>query len=777
MIFKKTGKFGLGAFSHDHIVSIDEATGEAFVSFDKKHTHKAMYFPPQEESQDEFGNIIPGSPGGYLLEPADDGHTHNELFEIVPPKNKKSDLKKDSDRVAEVLDLFKDATQIEGESHEKAEESWDFYKGKQWDDVDKNYLIGLDRSCLTINEIERHVDILCGHYSDVMTDIQYRPQEGGDQKVADLLNALTKQILYNCNFRREDLKVFLSQIVRGRGAFNIYVDFIKDIRGTIRVESFPNCNLWCGPHDQEDLSDCEYLFKERMFSLDKLKQLFPDHADKLESQHQELSEIEGMKNHVQYEANQYALSDNRNIVFEVNGKAMVNIARKSYRVLECWQKVYLPSTVIVSSDGTEFFDAKGWSSSDISRIESIVDSAGNKLFYKISRVIPRIRITKVCGSLVLADEFPADLPEDDFYIVPVYAKKDRNSFWGKVESAKDPQRGVNKRASQAIDIANKASSYGFFITPGTFENPTEERKFMENSTSPGFVAKITDFTNKPQTIEGVKFPSEIVQLMALDSQKVAESMNVVVDTGQANAPQSHLIYQYRNRLQGNQFLLENMNLAKTKLGRLLVGLIQRYYDADRIYRMLNTTSTSNPVMIGEQPIQDFTSEDIEVLLNTADLVNYDVIVSQTESSVSTRTATYMLLSEIMQSGAQVPPEMFIKLSDIPQSQKDELLQILASAQEGQMQQQQTAAETEVEKTLIAQGLIPPATAEKYQLNMGMNTNTMQQGQQMAEVQAPAEGAPLPEEMAAEFPRRKIKKISINDPETGSRKEVVIETEE
>jgi hypothetical protein len=158
--------------------------------------------------------------------------------------------------------------------------------------------------------------------------------------------------------------------VPGRGLINVYTSFLNDLRGEIIVERFPWDQAVLGPHEKEDLSDCEGLFKHRMYSLAKLTQLWGDKAKEIDKDFRMYQELTPEQRHVTYSHDQYAHSDNKYFApMQVNDDAMVDIAKKEYRVLECWRVKYVNVPVAVNSDDDAFINCFGWDKKDLEAIK------------------------------------------------------------------------------------------------------------------------------------------------------------------------------------------------------------------------------------------------------------------------------------------------------------------------------------------------------------------------------------------------------------------------
>lgn len=696
---KKLSRFGVGRAAHHHIVYLNDETGLGLCSTDAGHTHEIQFQAPTEPQMDEMGNeIAPGAPGGFFVLPALDGHTHEIQDYIVKPSKKKEE---DAQVLADVRELFKTGRELESESLKKAQESEDMYSGKHWDETERNRLESLNRAAITINKIEKNVDQICGTQRQERTDLRYVPQEGGDQKVADLLNVATKHILNRCYFTREESAAFEDAVITGRGIMNIYVKFDHDLRGEIVVEKYPYLDVVFGPHEKIDLSDCEYLIKHRWFSKAKIEQLWPDKSEDIEMDFNDF--IIDPNKDVQYATDNYSHGSS---IQTVGDDTMVNIAKKEYRVLECWRKIYEKGSVAANAAEDFYFNAYAWEAKDLKSVRTIPG------FYVVEQNITKIRVTKVAGGVVLSDEFPADLPADDFFIIPIYAKKRGYQFWGKVESSKDAQKYINKNYSAALDVVNKVAAYGWFIDSSTFPD-NEKEKFKRISTSPGWVIELNDVTRPPQRVEGVKFPSELIQMMQVGENQVVDQMNVIINPNGANES-GNLFAQRRNqKLMGSEYLFDNLSFAKQKLGRLLVKLIQRYYTPDRILRIVRNAHSKAPVEVGGQSLDEFSDNDIMEMLNTTDLEYYDVEVTESNWSPSMRLSTFMLLSEMAQAGQPIPPEALLEFADMPDAIKQKLTTMMAQQGQAQAGAEQAKADAEIQKTLIAQGQIPPEVAQRF----------------------------------------------------------------
>lgn len=680
---------------HSHVAYI-RPDGTGITSTDNGHAHRIEYRELNAVGDPQSGAILAEqkAPQWFVIE--EKGHSHVLVGALEPAPAPKED--DDAAVVKKVHGLFKEAKDEEADFRKMAEESEGFVSGEsQWDKKDRRKLEKERRACLTINEIEGKVDLLCGYQRQNRYDIHYFPVEGGDSRVADILNALSKVIFTQNSFDYEETESFEDSVIAGRGLWNLYDDFDTDIQGNIVIEHFPWGDVWFGPHSKKDLRDLEYLIKGRWYSLRKIKSLWPDKANDIS---RDYDNITSDSVHERVPGRQYVEGNGRTV--PTTDPDLVDIARKEFRVLECWEKVYSVANVVVNAQDDFYYNAK-CSAKDITAIKTI---PGIRV---VPRNVTRMKITRIAGDTLLDSEFP-NLPEgaQDFHIIPIYAKKRGKRVWGKVEAGKDMQREINKRHSQGVDILTRMDGYGWFYDQNTFPDDKAKQEFREKSATSGFTLEVNNVSSPPSKVEGTRFPAELAQYETLATQQLERVMNVSGEMMgmNSNAESGVAIAEKRRQgLIGNEFLYDNLALAKRKLGRLLVAHIQKLYTPERIMRILNAQNAQNlqakqsPIQVGGQPLDAYGPEELQALLENSDLTKYDVVVGESAFSPTTRRANFILWSELARGGMPVPPDMLIDLSDLPD--KEKVKAAFAAQVQAQQQAEQAKQQTEIVKTMIA----------------------------------------------------------------------------
>lgn len=699
-----------------------------------KHTH--LGYIQIEYGQDEMGQpVMLGGQGstsekkghshpitfdpetGIFIVEEVDGHTH-ELEEYVPStikEKKKSEIEKVSDAIA----LFKEAHQIERDSIKDAEESEKFYSGKgQWTPQQKAALDQQDRAAVTVNFMASKLDLLVGFQRQNRTDVRFAPIENSDRHMAKILDVVWKHIQDTNDFHLKETCVFFDESALGRGNYHAYIDYDEDIEGKIVIDHYHWKDALYGTHAKLDLSDCEYTIKHKMMSKAKAEQLWPDKKDKLEKMFVDV--LNGLDSpHIDRAGDAYldALPvPNPHIM---DGQALVDVQRKEVRVMEVERKVYTTEYVLADPQAN-FVEA----------IRSLKESEAKEWatvggINVIKRNVCNILVTTIGGNSVLLSEEYGD--EDTFNLIPVYAKKMGDYYYGKIQEGKDVQLEINKRHSQAIDIGNKAIAYNWVIDNDTFKSTREKQNFVNNATKPGYVIEVKDKRNSPEKIEGARFPSEVIGLMENARVALDQILNVPIDVqGLSDKSFSGIaLIQKRNQaMMANEFLFDNLSYAKRNLVRFVLKLIAKVYTPDRIMRLLqNAWPTSEDDMAEDQierqaAIQLLQTLDKEGLEEA--ILGTDVEIVQSPTASTVQLANFAILFEMAKQGVPIPPEVLIEESNL--ANKDKILGRLQAQAEAAAKAEQQTQQAEIIKSL-------PDELQAQMLRQGNLQGTPPQGGQ------------------------------------------------
>lgn len=697
-MLQKTTRFGLKG--HYHIVYLRK-DGTGLCSVSKGHQHGVTVQPP---AIDPMTGQETGQPTWVLEEM--DGHTH-ELAGNVDFIDAQDGLEDDKARVELVRSCFRKDEEYERESRKKGEESDKFYRGDQWDEVDKTALEDSDRPALVVNLVQPAIDVLAGYQRQNRTDIRFFPVEEGDARVADILTSVVKHVCDRNDFHYTESAVFEDQAIVGRGFYHAFADYDRDIRGEVVVEKFNWDDVYLAPHERIDLGDCERLTKAKWYKLDRVKQQYPEKADDLSSDFE--TTLSGGKEEREYSGRQGDQYESESKATTSNNPALVNLRKNEVRVLEMERRLYQRNPVFVFQEDDYVLSGSGWKPADVGQVKTIPG------FTVVERPANRMQRLKVAGGVLLENEI---LDGEDFSIIPAYAKRRGHGFWGKVEGAKDPQREVNKRHSQGVDIVNKMTNHMWFYDQTTFADAREEKKFEEGASRPGLKVKLQKTERPPLRQDGAPVPAGVVEMEqnAVEKLQAILAVNPALMGSPGAGQQSGLaiVEGKKAALTGNEFLFDNLSYAKRRLALRLVKLIQQVYTPERMLRLLVNMNARQTVEVAGQPLQQYKPEELVALLENVDLTKYDVSVGESAASPTVRLANYTMLTEMAGKGLPIPPDMVIEASPMPDEMKQKAMKSLQASQQAAREAEDKKYQMEIGKTAIAKGNTGPGGGQPGQ---------------------------------------------------------------
>jgi hypothetical protein len=133
--------------------------------------------------------------------------------------------------------------------------------------------------------------------------------------------------------------------------------------------------------------------------------------------------------------------------------------------------------------------------------------------------------------------------------------------------------------------------------------------------------------------------------------------------------------------------------------------------------MLNSHYQREAFKIAGQDFSQYSKQEIREMLEDADLTEYDVIITESSFSPSTRLEIARTIFELITQGAQIPPELAFEFLDVPSELKSKITDSLQQQQQAQTQSQADTNNSEVTKTLLAKGeyTVSPEKAQELGL--------------------------------------------------------------
>ena len=578
-------------------------------STDNKHSHRLVV--------DEGGNV--------LLTPGPDGHTHDVIaYDFEDPAQKKEDEK---EKIERVLELTKDARSREENGRKWGEEAWGIYDGtRHWKAGAKEKLAAQHRAALTINEVAPKIDLMSGFQRQNKADIRVEPKESGDERVAEILTFLIKNVEDRNNSNMHESSMFLDQIVAGRGIDMVSMDWDKSVEGEIRHEHTKWDALYLGPHERFDIEDLEYYVAEHRMSRAKVKETWPEKEDEIEAWI-ELITKDGVHS--------------KDIHASPLGVPLMDLARKEIFVYELVRKVFRP---VYSADFEGIrYDLAGVKKKDVNKLDTIEGVVTRR------RVVHDIYTTMIGGQSLLED-YKNDIRE--LPISVAYCKlTHEGDFYSKVHEVRDNQHQINKSESNLSDWINRgAGGTKYYVRQDGFASNEELNKFKKTAAQPFGVFTVQG--EKPEREDVPTIPTALLTYREVQSQNLQRTMNIPLEAFGVNLSSEvsgrAILESRRSGMAANEYLFDHMSLARARRAKLIIAYISEYYTSERIYREIHT---SKPDQLRAE-IQQMDQIEIQRIFSDREaLLNYDIKMSESPESETYKAMVFMEFLDLVKSGA------------------------------------------------------------------------------------------------------------------------------
>lgn len=485
----------------------------------------------------------------------------------------------DDDIIALARRRMDDAASADQINREEAKDDLRFLIGDQWpDDVRREREIE-GKSCLTINGLPQFVRRVTGQIRAMNPAVRVIPADGAaSEDVAEIMSGMIRQIEYECDGTSVYERAGEMAAACGMGCFRIRADYADpmsfDQECIIERIHNPFAVFWDPTAKESDRSDARFCFIADDMPVSDFKEAFPN-----------ARVVDATADHHMLGLNHW-----------LHGERIT--------VAEYYWIEEKTVTIGLMADG------------------SVVESPKAPLAPVKTREakIPAVKWAKITGAEVL--EGPLDVPTR---YIPVIAVTGEEWSVGEalyrssvIRFAKDPQQLYNMARTENAEVIRLQAKAPYIGTVKQFEN-FEKLWAKANRTNAAFLPYSPDpmAPGRPQReqppVASQAFLSEI-QLAAEDMKRTTgiydaslgaksnETSGVAIQQRQMEAEQANSIY------------ADNVAKAVARAGRILVDMIPRVYDTQRMVRILGEDDQEKLVTInalmqtvdGNVPVNDVT---------------------------------------------------------------------------------------------------------------------------------------------------------------------------
>ncbi len=547
-----------------------------------------------------------------------------------------------------------------------AQEDYDFYNGRQWNEQDLAVLHEQNRPVMTFNRIAPLINAVIGAERNNKRQVQFIPRQEGAAFANQILTGAAEWFRDEADGEYEDSDAFQDAIICGMGWTDTRLDYEQDPQGKpIIARLDPMKMVWDASAVKSNLIDAQRLWYIDEKPLAVAQQMFPNvhwsdlHADWVKHQSFLQPTSDGMTQSYQSERG-------------YQGEEGSGYQRpKMVTLVECrWFEREVVYKVLEPLSG-KFVD---YSEQD---------------FQNLSKTFPHVQATRLNRKIVKRAFLGRKLLEaPDKPLVPpnqlgwecitgTFDKLSRQ-FYGIVRPTKDPQRWANKYFSQVMHLLNSQSKGGIMAERDAFDDDRQAVESWARADSITWLKSGAVSGGRIQPKPVAQFPQGFFQLFneaksALE--QVTGLSSEFIGTRAVNQP--GILEQQRRQSSLNLLasFFDGLRRYRQRQGKIILYLIQNYLSDGRLVRIAG----------------DENAQYVPLTREMVTSLEYDIVVDDAPTSLNEKERTFALIMQLlplMQNFAT--PEIMLDLlrySPLPAS----LIHKIAIKAQNSLQEEQNAS--------------------------------------------------------------------------------------
>ena len=615
--------------------------------------------------------------------------------------------------------MFIDTLNKDTKWQNEARDDFGFRDGPgQWTDEEKQILQEELRPVLTFNLTKSSIDLIMGMNEDNRVVHKASPTEPTDAFLCELLNDLSDFVQESQDFEEEEDGALESASICGRGFVGI--DFRPDPNrfGDIEMSEI-DIPIHEVHFDQAsrrpNKEDASFVVWDRWMTREDFKIRFPKIGPKkidtlLEGQ----NTWTGTSDPISEDG--IPISDSPSVDYEREMDNDINFydrQRNMLRVvhMEYWENY--KRYYIFNPENGKFEEIPKMPTRE-QKAEFIIQF-GEEMTIE-TMYDKRVKWFQFIANDILFDG-PSPMPYPGFSIVPMTAYRDvskrSNNDFGLVRLMKDPQREVNKRWSQALNMLNQQVQPGVYAETDTFVDETQALQSMKVAGDITWVnaGALSGGKLKERTVP--TFPNAPMQMEQFSQDIMKKITGINPDLlGQDRGRQEPGVVVRLRQQQGITLLkplFRNFNQMKKGLFKRQLAIIMAYMPDAQILRVLGQNERYNIdenglIIDTTSAIEEQNPETGEVEIvgyslqaNIRDVrsLDYNVKAEQAPGNMTKRMMELQAMME-MQERLPIPPEMIIEKMDVSASEKQRWLKYIEEQQTGEAEQQKEMEQVQIQ---------------------------------------------------------------------------------
>ncbi len=552
----------------------------------------------------------------------------NTPVRLSVPQPERKTVKGDKEAEPKLVDLakkrFQQAADAESEMRKFALDDLKFRAGEQWPDGIKRQREIDGRPCLTINQMPQFIRQVTNDQRQNRPSIQVNPvNDEADPETAEIIQGIIRHIEYDSSADAAYDTAFQASVTSSFGYFRIntaYSDpmsFEQDIkilriRNPFTVYFDPNCK-------EPDYSDANWAFVTETISKDDYKDQWPD-------------------------SKMATTMDDWESIGDTGWAD-----KDSCRIVEYFYRESVKKTVVLLSDGAtmlkEYIPEGG-----LPKGVTVVNERQTQIF--------AVKWVKMNGVEVLEE---TDWPGKWIPVVPVLGDEldidGKRVIEGIVRNAKEPQRQYNFMSSASTEAIALAPKAPYIVAEGQLEGHEQEWQTANIKNNAFLSYKAVSINGQPMpppqrnTVEPAIQATTEAMMQAAQDLKAVTGIYQAALGAQGNETSGKGILARQSQSQGSNYhYIDNLTRALKHAGRILLDLIPKVYDTQRVLRIIGEDGTQSTVEVNTPQEQAASVEKV-----------YDLSVGKYDVTISTGPSYQTKRQEAVQSQIQLvsayPPLM------------------------------------------------------------------------------------------------------------------------
>ena len=609
-------------------------------------------------------------------------------------------------KLEKAKNLFMEAVAADYDFQIAARDDFDFRNNKQWTDSELAILEKEMRPALTFNLIKANIDLLVGMSTDNNKRFRCSPVEKGDEFLSEVLNDILEWVYDSNDFSNEEISALEAAAICGRGY--LAVDFVPDPKrfGDIKMSlvDIPVHEIHFDPASRRvNMEDASYICWDKWLSREDFKVRYPKVPNR---------KIDALVEHVSdWDISGVSLTGNSagddiptsttsdtsdyetplDLNFYDKTKNMVRIVHMEY-----WETFKRYFGFNPESKGFEEFDG-----SKLKQIKAEYEQEFGEEFVYETLVDKKVKWLQFVGNNILYDD-DSPLPYEGFSICNMIAYRDpsgrTNNHFGVVRIMKDPQKEINKRWSQALNLLNQQVQSGVFAETDAFVDQRQAEESMKEAGSVTWLnpGAINQGKFKERTIP--RFPNAPMQMEQYSQDILKRISGINPDLlGQDRGRQEPGVVVRLRQQQGMTLLkplFTNYNNMKKNVFKRMLSIVMEYMPDEQIMRIIGQNERYK-IDKNTGVIVD-TATKLQANIRDIRNLEYNINADSASSSMTQKMYELTALLEMQKAGMPVDPLVIIEKMELPISDKLRWIEFINSQQQAQQQMQQKQMESEME---------------------------------------------------------------------------------